>query len=654
MAAFVDVLLDLPLKQRFTYAVPEALREEALVGRRAIVPFRNRELTAYIVTEKDHDDSSFEIKPLKRMIDTEPIFNDEIIQLAEWISRFYLCSEGEAIALIIPGGRRDSALPALDQEEALSVERIEQLSREQEAALETILTSDKRIFYLHGVTGSGKSEVYLRAAEAVIAEGKSVIYLVPEITLTHQLATLVAKRFENRVAILHSALTPSQRLKEWRKILRGEVDLAIGARSAVFAPFTNLGLIIIDEEHENSYKSGNTPRYHARQVGQHRAQISNARLIMGSATPSLEAYYLMNKAHAIIPLRLEQRVAGGVLPTIEVVHLGGEKHSLSERLIALMKETLKAKKQVILFLNRRGFSYYFHCQSCGYELQCPHCAVSLTYHKGKGRLRCHYCGYTQRPITSCPECHSLDVGYSGYGTEMVEEEVRSLFPSATIERLDTDTAQKKGHIQALLDRFKNGETDILLGTQMVAKGLNFPHVELVGIVLADSGMHIPDFRAQERTFSLLVQVAGRAGRYNDRGRVVIQTFHPDNPAIVHAQSGDIPAFYEGELLARKETSFPPYTRLINLTVRGRNRDTVTAEVETLRSIFEQLRTKDGPALLVASECPIEKIASNWRFHLLISGQSASQTHHLVSTALQAYTPPSSIYLEIDIDPLSLM
>ncbi len=654
MARYADLLLDLPLKQRFTYIVGEELADHPLVGYRAVVPFGKRELTGYIVGVRDEDDSSFELKPIKRIVDKEPVFNTKTVELAEWISRFYLCSEGEAIALIIPGGRRDSAYGGLETDEAFSLERIDQLSDEQEVALSTIRSSDKQIFYLHGITGSGKSEVYLRVAEETIAQGKGVIYLVPEITLTHQLATLVAKRFEDRVAILHSALTPSQRLKQWRRILNGEVDLAIGARSAVFAPFENLGLIIIDEEHENSYKSGNTPRYHARQIAQHRVQKEQARLIMGSATPSLEAYYLMNQTKAIVPLFLKKRVAGGVMPKIEVVNLLGEKQTISNRLASLMKETLAANKQVILFLNRRGFSYFFHCQSCGFELRCPHCDVSLTYHKSKGRLTCHYCGYTQRQLTTCPECHSLDVGYSGYGTELVEEEVKNLFPSARLERLDTDTAQKKGHTQEVLERFKQGETDILLGTQMVAKGLNFPHVELVGIVMADSGMHIPDFRAQERTFSLLVQVSGRAGRYNDQGRVVIQTFHPTNAAIVHALNGDLHGFYEGELLARKETNFPPYTRLINITLRGRNREKVALEVEKLAALFDQVSKTKGPQLLVAGECPIERIASNWRYHLLISGQKAAETHHLVSTVLGSYTPPSSVYVEIDIDPLSLM
>ena len=429
MALYADVLVDVPLKQSFTYLVPEGLQEASLFGCRAVVPFGSREVTGYIVGVRDTDDSPFELKELKRMIDSEPVFTEKTVELVRWISRFYLCSEGEAISLVIPGGRRDSAYGGLEQDEAFSAGRIERLSAEQEAALSSILNSDERMFYLHGVTGSGKSEVYLRTAEAVIAEGKGVIYLVPEITLTHQLAALVAGRFSNRVAILHSALTPSQRLKQWRRILNGEVDLVIGARSAVFAPVENLGLIIIDEEHENSYKSGSTPRYHARQVAQHRVRKEGARLIMGSATPSLEAYHLMHKTEAITPLFLTKRVAGGAMPKIEVVNLLGEKRTISAHLARLMKETLAAKKQVILFLNRRGFSYFFHCRSCGFELRCPHCDVSLTYHKHKGRLVCHYCGYARNPITSCPSCHSLDVGYSGYGTEMVEEEVKSLFPS---------------------------------------------------------------------------------------------------------------------------------------------------------------------------------------------------------------------------------
>ncbi len=630
------------------------MEEKACVGHRVVVPFARREMTGYVIETLAEVEATYTIKDIKRVIDDTPLYNEQTIALAEWMSRFYLCSRGEALSMMIPGGRRDSSIPALESEEDLLFGRVEKLSDEQQYAIDTILKREKPMYYLYGVTGSGKSEVFLRSAEAVIKEGKKVIYLVPEITLTHQLARQVTKRFSQRVAILHSALTPSQRLKEWKRIISGEVDLAIGARSAVFAPFPNLGLIILDEEHENSYKSGNTPRYHARQVAQRRCQSEGATLVMGSATPSLEAWALMQENKNVGSLHLRNRVSGGIMPIIEIVNLSYEKNLISKTLQERIKETLNKKKQTILFLNRRGFSYFFHCNSCGYELRCPHCAVALTYHKGTDQMVCHYCGYRTKPMRVCPECNSLDVNYSGFGTEMVEEEIRRLFPTARIARLDTDSAKKKGQVGSVIKAFRDGEIDILLGTQMVAKGLNFPLVELVGIVLADSGLNIPDFRAQERTFSLLVQVSGRAGRYNDQGRVIIQTYHPENPAIQYALQSDVQGFYTQELEIRKQTGFPPYSRLINLVFRGRNQQKVEQEVEKFSAHIEQLTVSGGAQVLCSSECPLEKIASNWRYHLLVSGPQASLVHHLVAKALDDYTPPRGVYLEVDLDPLQLL
>ncbi|MGH0054371.1 MAG: replication restart helicase PriA [Sphaerochaetaceae bacterium] len=654
MSGFVKVLLDLPLDHSFTYQVPDGMEGTARIGHRVVVPFAKREMTGYVVESLDQVDADYTIRELKRVIDDTPLYSENTIALAEWMSRFYLCGSGEALSIMIPGGRKDSSIPTLESEEDLLFGRVENLSEEQRYAIDTILKREKPMYYLYGVTGSGKSEVFLRAAEAVIAEGKSVIYLVPEITLTHQLAHQVSKRFSDRVAILHSALTPSQRLKEWKRIIGGEVDLAIGARSAVFAPFPNLGLIVLDEEHENSYKSGNTPRYHARQVAQRRCQSEGAILVMGSATPSLEAWSLMQENKNIGSLYLDKRVSGGMMPSVEVVDLSYEKGLISRTLQEGIRETLDKKKQVILFLNRRGFSYFFHCNSCGYELHCPHCAVALTYHKGLNQMICHYCGYRTKPMRVCPECNSLDVGYSGFGTEMVEEEIHNLFPTARIARLDTDSARKKGAVARVLKAFRNGEIDLLLGTQMVAKGLNFPLVELVGIVLADSGMNIPDFRAQERTFGLLVQVSGRAGRYNDRGRVIIQTYHPENPAIQYALRADVQGFYAQELEIRKQTGFPPFSRLINLVFRGRNQKRVEQEAHEFSKKIDHLTVAGGAQVLCTSECPLEKIASNWRYHVLVSGQQASETHHLVAKALSSYTPPSGVYLEVDLDPLQLL
>ncbi len=665
MSRYANVLAALPLDQTFTYLVDEAMADSVMPGVRVIVPFGRRELTAYVVSTTDvKPDVKFEIKAVKRVVDKEPLFGQEHVQLASWMAKFYLCSSGEALETMIPGGKRDSGMPALDVEDVPS-EAPKVLVPAQEHAIEEVLKAEVPMYYLYGVTGSGKTEVFLNVAQRVIDSGRQVIYLVPEITLTHQLSEQLVSRFRGQVAILHSALTPSQRLAQWRKIQRGEVQLVIGARSAIFAPFSNLGLVIIDEEHENSYKSGSTPRYHARQIAQRRCQVHGATLLMGSATPSLEAWKLMEDGTQMRRLDLPSRVAGGVRPTVEVVNMLGEIDTISRQLRNEMSRVLGRGKQVILFLNRRGFSYFFHCTSCGYEMKCPHCDVSLTYHKQHGgEMVCHYCGYKRKPVDVCPECGSLDVSYSGFGTEMIEQDIARMFPFAKVARLDTDVAKEKHVTAQILSDFRSGKTDILLGTQMVAKGLNFPGVELVGIVLADSGMNIPDFRAQERTFSLLVQVSGRAGRYNDRGRVVIQTYRTDNPAVTYACTGDVDGFYAQEMAVRKETGFPPYSRMVNLVVRGRNEQKVKEATQDLANLVDSLCMEYAaqfptlgttlPELFGYSQCPIEKISSNWRHHVMLRGEDPGALHAVLSKAMQLFQVPSGIYVEVDVDPLQML
>ena len=443
---------------------------------------------------------------------------------------------------MLPGAKREKDLPplGLGGEEDITRKAVT-LSDEQQEALDAVTQGSDSYCYLYGITGSGKTEVFLRTAEDVLAKGKSVIFLVPEIALTHQMIDDISGRFDTKPAVLHSHLTPSQKLKEWRRIQSGEARIVLGARSAVFAPVKDLGLIILDEEHETSYKSGSTPRYHGRQVAMKRCLMAGAKLLMGSATPSVEAWSMMEKG-SFKKLVLKQRPAGGGLPEIRVVDLKGSKSLLSQDLIRTMESVLQEKKQVILFLNRRGHSYYFHCRSCGYEMKCRQCSIPLTFHKNRNRMVCHYCGYQSAPLTQCPDCSSMDVGYAGFGTEQVEEQVAAVFPQARMARLDTDSVRKKGVLQETISSFKRGDIDILLGTQMVAKGLNFPGVKLVGIVLADTGLSLPDFRAAERSFSLITQVAGRAGRYRNDGLVLIQTMRPDNHAVVCGSRGDLDGF----------------------------------------------------------------------------------------------------------------
>lgn len=648
----VEVYLPIPLKDSFTYRIKDG---ETTFGCRVSVPFGGRKLVGYVVEVCEDKQLDYEVKSILKVIDKTPVFTKELLDTAMWMSKVYISSPGQILSMMIPSGKRETESALFSEETDFTP--IKKLSQEQQDALEEIVNNPGDTFYLYGVTGSGKSEVYLRAAEEVIKQKKGVIYLVPEITLTHQLMADISKRFSNRVALLHSALTPSQRLKHWHRIISGEADIAIGARSAVFAPFSNLGLIIIDEEHENSYKSGQTPRFHARQVAQKRAADFNATLIMGSATPSLEAYLSMKKG-LMKRLDLRNKVAGGKDPKVMVVNMLKENRTISRELEEEIRSALSDKAGVILFLNRRGYTYYYHCNSCGHVIECPNCSIALTYHKNSESMVCHYCGYSEHLVATCPKCGSHDLAVKGFGTERVEEEAKKLFPSATIARLDTDIATAdKEKVKQTIDQFKKGEIDILLGTQMVAKGLNFPRLRLVGVILADSTLSIPDFRAEERTFSLLEQVKGRAGRYRDDGRVVIQTYRIDNSAIKAVRDNKVNEFYEEELNVRKELNFPPYSRLVSLTLRSRNENSVKTAADNLYMLLEKAIEKskyDDVSVIGLNPCIIYKKATNYRYQVLLSSANFIHLNTLITVTLEHYHTPSNVYIEIDVDPLSLL
>ncbi len=651
---FASVAVNLPFDAIYTYSVPERLEPYVFFGIRVVVPVSRREMTGFVIEiHEEEPNGDYDIKEIKRVIDKEPIFNKELLDLAVWMKRMYFSSIGENLSMMIPSGRKESEFASMFS--AVSFSRIENLTKDQSMALEKLRERSDGTFYLYGVTGSGKSEVYLRRAEDFIAQGKQVLYLVPEITLTHQLSADVSSRFSGRVAILHSALTPSQRLKAWHQIASGEASLVIGARSSIFAPFKDLALIVIDEEHDTSYKSGNSPRYHARQIAQYRAKKSNAQLIMGSATPSLEAWRLIlsQKMRSIV---MPNRIGEGRFPKVSVVNILRERRNISEQLEREIRSALKEKKGVILFLNRRGFSYNYVCQSCGHVITCPNCSVSLTYHKRENRLICHTCGYSQDPVRVCPECGSVDLRATGFGTEYAEEEARALFPEARIARLDADIAgADKNKSKAIIDDFKDGKIDILLGTQMIAKGLNFPLVSLVGVLNADASLSIPDFRAAERTFDLIHQVSGRVGRYRDDGKVIIQTTQPLNPAIECASKNDLERFYSLELKERKMTGFPPFSRLLNLTFRGKNEEKVKKCSDQLEEIANNLSVEyEGVEVFSSSPCLIEKQAQNYRYHVLVRCAKISTLLDFGHKLIMNSKKENGVYLEIDLDPIALL
>lgn len=666
----VHVAVPVPLHQLFTYLPPEGA-PPPVAGCRVMVPFGRRTLTGVVVPDDQRPPGGAGLPPpvtLKRIIrvvDREPLFDGEWFSMAQWVSRMYLASLGETVHAMLPGARQPRELPGAAGDEPAPPEEELKLSGEQIAAIHAIMAPvaprEEAWYYLYGITGSGKTEVFLQAAMRTLAAGRSVMYLVPEIALTHQLFEQIRRRFGTTAAMLHSGMTASQRLGEWQRIRRREARLVVGARSAVFAPMVDLGLVVVDEEHESSYKSGSTPRYHARQVALHRAVQAGAACVMGSATPSLEAWHLMETGR-LKRLDLTTRLSGGAPPAVRVIDVRRSDRLISRELQEELRETHEMGAQSILFLNRRGFAGVFQCHSCGYQFDCPRCSVPLTWHKGRNRMVCHYCGHQENPVTVCPSCSSLDVGYRSFGTERVEEEIRSIMPTLRIARLDTDSTAKRGVLAEVLGSFARQEVDLLLGTQMVAKGLNFPGVRTVGIVMADVGLSLPDFRAAERTFSLIVQVAGRAGRFRRDGRVLVQTLRPDHPAIDRAVRSRQEAFYREELAIRRQLSFPPFTRLLRILVRSHSISAAESTADRIAALARSTAgslardSQDGTAVVVLGPAPaaLAKLQRNWRFQVLLRGERAAALVAVARRVLERANPQRAVYIEVDVDPVNLL
>ena len=662
---YLDVVLNVPVNRSFTYSYTPDEKEKAEIGKRVEVPFGNRKLTGFITGIGDTAPGSVpkeKIRAVRRIVDEEPLLTSELFTLAKWMADYYLCPLGEIVSAMIPSGRREAGAGGFSFTDDISSSEAYALSDEQKQAVSDILSAKAKrasFHYVYGPTGSGKTEVFLRVAESVLAQNKGVIYLVPEIGLTPQVIRAVRSRFGETAAVLHSGLTKSKKFSEWKRILRKEARVVVGARSAVFAPVPDLGLIIIDEEHDASYKSGTTPRYHARQVAMYRASRRAIPLVMGSATPSVESWHLMNEG-SLVRHTLTKRLAGGAMPEIARIDLTKEQTDgcLSRSLANEIRTTLNLKKQTILFLNRRGFTHFFRCGDCGYEMTCKNCSVPMTYHKSERRLRCHYCGWSVEPPESCPACGSLNIGYSGFGTEYIEAETKAKFPNAKIVRIDTDALTKRGELEEKLTAFGRGEYDIMLGTQIVAKGLNFPNLRLVGIVLADTGLHVPDFRASERTFSLITQVAGRAGRFFPDGKVLVQTYNPSREPVALACACDAEKFYAYELGQRKLLGFPPFSRLVRLVFRSADKNAAeeTAEegAKLLADEIKRMRFENAVEILGPAECPILKISQNYRYHLLLRGSDIRPLQKAARTLLFGYSHAQSVYIECDVDPVSLL
>lgn len=695
---YAEIALNVPLNQTFTYLTlaegtervslkgenlqPDLLTKtrkstvknfESQIGKRAEVKFGNRRLTGIIVKlfdelPKDLPYDASKIRPIIRVLDEEPLLTSELINLGIWMSNYYLTPIGEILNSMIPSGKRETSSQDFSFTDEFPEQKIVTLSDEQKKAIESITSSNNetvKFHYLYGTTGSGKTEVFLQVAENILKKGKGIIYLVPEIGLTPQVIEAVTMRFGSTVAVLHSGLTPSQKLTEWNRILHKEARIVIGARSAVFAPVPQLGLIIIDEEHDGSYKSNNTPRYHARQIAMYRCSKLAIPLLMGSATPSVESWNSISNGQFECH-KLTKRLAGGAPPKIKIIDLSKQPssgQSISQELFEAIDKAVAKKRQAILFLNRRGFNHFFRCSYCGYELKCKNCSVPLTYHKSINRLKCHYCGWSLEAPNSCPQCGSFDVGYSGFGTEFIEAEVKAKFPNARVVRVDTDSLTKKGELQEKLDAFKKGEYDIMLGTQMIAKGLNFPDLKVVGIVLADTGLHLPDFRASEKTFALITQVAGRAGRFFPDGEVYVQTYNPGAESIYYACNSKVNEFYSSEISTRKLLEFPPFSRLVRLVFRSPNLEDAKSTAHNAKQILEEqlseLKKKFSSLsadveILGESECPINKIAANYRYQIILKSKNINILQRMTDHLINDFTHPSNVYIETDIDPVNLL
>jgi primosomal protein N' (replication factor Y) (superfamily II helicase) len=661
---YAEVAVCLPLSRTFVYK----LERPAAVGCRVLVEFRRREVEGFIVGLRSDAPKDVEVHGIRSFVDSAPLLRPEIFDLCKWISQYYVSPIGEVLKSALPPGINEThiarglkpATTRLEQREDIHVERLP-LTTDQSRALDSVYNA--RGFYpmlLHGVTGSGKTEIYMRAAEHFLERGKTSLILVPEIGLTPQLTDRFSARFPGKIAILHSALTKRQRIDEWLRIRAGETPIVIGTRSAVFAPLQNLGMIVVDEEHETSYKQEEVPRYHARATAVMRAKLSNAAVILGSATPSMESFHNSQSAkYQRIPLTT--RVEDRELPDVQIVNMReeyaaqGKQVVLSQRLLQALFTRLERQEQTMILLNRRGFAAFLLCRKCGFTFQCNSCSVALTYHRSIHKLLCHYCGLARRPPSRCPECDSEYIHYVGEGTERLEAEVRQLFPEARIGRLDRDTMRHIRDYERVLGGFRKGEIDVLVGTQMIAKGHDFPRVTLVGVIGADAPLALPDFRAAERTFQLLTQVAGRSGRGDQPGEVVIQSYFPDHYTFQLAVKQRFEDFYGQESRYRRAMFYPPFASLAGIMVTDRD---PTRAAGLARQIAEFLDSQRSNAIRILgpAPAPLERIKRVHRHQLLIKSSSRSTLHRILDR-LQVYIEEKKIgatRVIIDVDPVSLL
>lgn len=663
---FVQVAINLPRDKVFSYAVPSAIAGETAVGKFVQVPFGKRVVNGYIIEIISNVDVD-NIKEIIKIYQGPPAFNEQDLFYYRWVSQYYLYPLGKMLAEIIPPPvSTKSPKVILSDSQYHAVGQMVLLNADQEGVLQEILPGlAARRFaphLLHGVTGSGKTEIYLRLMAVAREMGGGVISLVPEISLTPQLIARVRERFkEQEIAVIHSGISRSQRARQWQRIQNGEVKIAIGARSALFVPMRDLRLIIVDEEHDGSYKQDERLRYNARDMALVKAKQSAATVILGSATPALQSYFNARKKKYHY-LTLPERVESRALPIFKIVDMktaceeNSEVPIISKALREEMASTLAENNQTLLFLNRRGFDTVVLCPDCGYIFKCLNCELTLTHHAALGMFRCHYCDYAIKTASLCPKCSGNRLRSYGLGTEKLEEEVRRLFPQARVGRMDSDTTAHRGDGERILQLLAQRELDILVGTQMIAKGHDFPFITLVGVVAADLSLNVPDFRAGERTFQMLTQVAGRGGRGNTPGLVVVQTFNPDHYAVKRAQNHDYQGFYEDEIKLRKNLHYPPYVRLVNLQISSANRERGRSGVEIIGRLAKSavLNNKlDDIEIMGPVEAPVSKIRGRYRWQLLLKGKN-TKAQIFVVEIIKAEAAVYGLEVKADVDPMNFM
>lgn len=719
---YVKVLIETRVKSNdmtFTYHAPSNVEDNLLIGKRVLVPFSNRTVEGFVLGY-DAKTDDYEIKDIIKIIDEEPVLNDELINLGIYMSKKYLCPLINCYQSMLPkalkagvkngGGikkllyvklndnvvnadvkvkkqleiidflkdnkevlkssiRSKSSLGKLI-EKGIVLEYYKETYRKVETELdhkEILLTKEQKLVsktiksylnkqlvtLLYGVTGSGKTEVYIDVVKEVVKSGKSAIILVPEISLTPQITARFKGVFKDEIAILHSSLSDGERYDEYRKIIRKEVSVVIGARSAIFAPLNNIGIIIIDEEHSESYKQENNPRYSTLDIAVERSKTHECPVILGSATPKIESYARAKKGYYQL-LELPSRVNNKPLPKVSIVDMKKEIRKgnaiFSDELRNKINDRLIKKEQVMLLLNRRGYANYLTCNNCGFVFKCPNCDITLTYHKTSGMMRCHYCGYASKKLEVCPACKEKSIKQMGVGTEKLEEKIKEEFPLAKVLRMDADATSKKGSHNKIINSFNTGEYNVLVGTQMISKGLNFPCVTLVGVINADVSLNIPNFRSSEQTFSLLDQVIGRCGRADKEGEAVIQTFNPDHYSIVCASNHDYKSFFNHEMYVRKKLNYPPFCFIALIKISSKDFNYGIGEAKKISNYLRQ--NLKNTSVLGPSIASVLKVNNNYNFSVILKYKKEEKLYYFLNQIIKIYEGNAKIKVSLDFDPIN--